>query len=389
MRKVKIGIIGCGVICHIYINNIKSMYEWLEIVACADRVLPKAQEVAEKYDLPKACSVEELLADSAIEMVINLTIPIAHTEINQKVLRSGKHVYCEKPLALTLQDAKETIELAKSKGLMLGCAPETFMGAGPQTCRKIIDEGWIGKPVSATANMTSYGVETWHASPEFYYKEGAGPMMDMGPYYLTALVHLLGPIEKLGCFASIGTAQRKIFSQPLKGKTIDVEVSTTYTGMIAFESGVQANINMSFDIWHSNLPKLEIYGTEGTLIIPDPNMFGGEIKIFRKEKVLDAIQSQIFSGKEPSSSIKYENLQVVPQIYQQPFENMRGMGILDMAFALVNGRKHRANEELAFHVTEALLGFDQSAKNGTLYQMVSTCSRPMPLPQGFELGELD
>ncbi len=389
MRRVKIGIIGCGVISHIYISNIKAMYEWLEIIACADLMLSKAQGVASQYAIKKACTVEELLADSEIEMVINLTIPIAHTEINQRILMSGKHVYCEKPLALTLKDARATIELAASKGLMLGCAPETFMGASLQTCRKIIDEGWIGKVVSATANMTTFGAETWHASPEFFYKNGAGPMMDMGPYYLTALVALLGPIDRLGCFSSIGMTKRTIHSEPLWGKTIDVDVPTTYTGIISFEMGVQANITMSFDMWLSQLPKFEIYGTEGTLMIPDPNMFGGEIKIFRKERVIDALQSKRFGGPELSYSTKYEDLQVMPQVYQQPLEFMRGMGPLDMAFALVNGRKHRANEALAYHVTEALLGFDQSAKKGEIYQMESTCLRPEPLPLGLKLGELD
>lgn len=389
MRKVKIGIIGCGVICHTYISNIKAIYKWLEIIACADVLIEKAEEVARKYDIPKACSCQELLEDCEVEIVVNLTIPTAHTEINQRALNSGKHVYCEKPLALSLKDAKESIELAKKRGLMLGCAPETFLGAGLQTCRKVMDEGWIGKPLSATANMTSYGVETWHASPEFYYKSGGGPMMDMGPYYMTALVALLGPIHQVGCFATVGKIKRKIYSEPLRGKIIDVEVPTTYSGIMDFENGVIANINMSFDIWHSTLPKLEIYGTEGTLFIPDPNMFGGQIKIFRKEKVLDSVQSMIYNGKELRYSTDYKDLQEVPQIYQQPLENMRGLGVLDMAYALVGGRKHRANETLAYHVTEALLGFEKCAKEGTIYQMESSCLRPNPLPLGGGLGELD
>ena len=389
MRNVKIGIIGCGVISHTYISNIKSMFQWLDIVACASGHVEKAKAVAEKYSIPNAYTVEELLADSEIEIVINLTTPDAHTEINQKILNAGKHVYCEKPFALNLKDAKETLELAKSKGLMVGCAPETFLGAGLQTCRKAIDEGWIGRPIAATVNMISHGVETWHASPEFYYKRGGGPMLDMGPYYLTAMVALLGPISQTACFSSIGNKTRTIYSNPLRGNKINVEVPTTYTGIMEFESGVHANINMSFDVWLSNLPKFEIYGTEGTLFVPDPNMFGGKIKIFRKERVLDSLNSSFYGGKEVNYSRNYEDLQELPQIYEEPLEYMRGLGVLDMAFALVNGRKHRTSEDLIYHVTEALLSFDTAVRNDVVYKMQSTCSRPKPMPTGLAFGELD
>ncbi|MDP4090212.1 MAG: Gfo/Idh/MocA family oxidoreductase [Bacillota bacterium] len=389
MRKVKIGIIGCGVISNTYISNIKAMFSYLEIVACADINIDRAREMAKKYSIPKAYSTEELLADPEIEIAVNLTIPSVHAEVNQKALLAGKHVYCEKPFALSLEDAEATMELARSKGLRIGVAPETFLGAGIQTCRKAIDEGWIGKPIAATANMVSSGTETWHSSPEFFYKKGAGPLLDMGPYYITALVTLLGPIGQTSCFSSIGNPQRRIYSNPLRGKMIDVEVPTTYTGIMKFESGVHVNMNMSFDVWFSNLPKLEIYGTEGTLIVPDPNMFGGQIKIFRKERVLDSISGSMYGEKKSQDTNPYEHLQEIPQVYQQPLEYMRGLGVLDMAYALVNGRKHRANEELAYHVTEAMLSFDIAEKEGIVYKMKSTCSRPDPLPKGMEFGELD
>jgi predicted dehydrogenase len=270
---------------------------------------------------------------------------------------------------------------------MVGCAPETFLGAGLQTCRKIIDDGWIGTPISATANMISYGTETWHSSPEFFYKKGSGPMLDMGPYYITALVSLLGPISKTACFASIGNKTRKIYSNPLRGQFISAEVPTSYSGIMEFESGVHANINMTFDAWMSSLPKLEIYGTEGTLLLPDPNMFGGKVKIFRKEKVLDSLG--LYHGQEKEYSTAYEDLQEMPQIFQQPSEYIRGLGVLDMAYALVNGRKHRTSEELIYHVTEAMLSFDDAAQDGTVYHMTSTCSRPHPLMIGSDIGELD
>ena len=389
MRKVKIGFIGCGVISHTYLSNIKAMFPWLEIVACSATTLGKAKEVDKRYEIPKALSTEELLQDPEIEIVVNLTTPAVHTEINRRILDAGKHLFCEKPFALSLGEAEELMELARSKSLMVGCAPDTFLGAGLQTCRKAIDEGWIGKPVMVTANMTSHGTETWHTNPEFYYKKGAGPMLDMGPYYLTALVALLGPISRTACFKSIGSSTRTIYSNPFRGRTIEVEVPTSYNGILQFESGVQGNINMSFDVWHSTLPKLEIYGTEGTLILPDPNMFGGKIKIFRKEKVLDSLNQGFYNGTERPYSTAYDDLQELPQVYEEPLEYMRGLGIMDMAYALVNQGKHRANEEFTFHVTEALLSFDEAANENKVYQMTSTCSRPAPVPLGKKFGEFD
>lgn len=387
MRRVKVGIVGCGVISHTYISNIQSMFKWLDITACSSLHIENAIKTADRYGIPKACSTEELLAVQEIEIVINLTSPDVHTEINKQILNAGKHLYCEKPFALSLDDAKEVLALAKSKGLMVGAAPETFLGAGLQTCRKVIDEGWIGTPISATANMICHGHETWHASPEFYYKEGAGPMLDMGPYYLTALVSLLGPISRTACFSRIGNKERRIYSLPNRGKAIEVEVPTTYTGIMEFASGVSANINMTFDVWMSGMPKLEIYGSEGTLILPDPNLFGGKIKIMRKEKVLDALN--MYGGEGSSYSTEYDELQEIPQIYMQPMEYIRGLGVLDMAYALVYGRKHRTNEELIYHVTEALLSFDEAARTGKVYNMTSTCERPELIPRGYDIGELD
>ncbi len=389
MRKVKIGLIGCGVISHTYISNIKSMFPWLEILACSATSAEKARKVADRYGIRGALSTAELLADPEIELVVNLTTPAVHTEINRQILKAGKHLFCEKPFALSLGEAKEILDLAKESGRMVGGAPETFLGAGLQTCRKVIDDGWIGRPVMVTANMTSHGTETWHEAPEFYYKKGAGPMLDMGPYYLTALVALLGPISTTACFSSTGRTERTIYSNPLRGSAIAVEVPTSYTGILQFASGVHCSINMSFDIWHSTLPKLEIYGTEGTLIVPDPNMFGGKIKIFRKEKVLDSLNQSFLSGKDRPYSTSYEDLQEIPQLFEEPLEYMRGLGIMDMAYALVKGRKHRANEELIYHVTEALLSFDKAAEERSVYRMSSTCERPEPVPLGRKFGELD
>jgi predicted dehydrogenase len=222
MNKVKVGIIGCGNISDIYFRNLMQTFQITEVAACADLIAERAAEKAKEFNVPKACSVEELLADPEIRIVVNLTIPAAHTEINLAALNAGKHVHCEKPLAITREDGKKVMDLAKEKGLLAGCAPDTFLGGGLQTCRKLVDDGWIGAPVAATAFMTCHGHESWHPSPEFYYQVGGGPMFDMGPYYLTALVSLLGPARRVTGSARISFPQRTITSAPKFGKIIDV-----------------------------------------------------------------------------------------------------------------------------------------------------------------------
>jgi predicted dehydrogenase len=391
MRKVKVGIIGCGVICETYLRNLIEIYKKLEVVAVADMFPEKAKAMAEKFGVPKWCSVEELLADPEIEMVANLTIPAAHKEVNIAALKAGKHVYCEKPFALNLEDAEEIIKLAESKGLLLGCAPDTILGAGIQTCRKIIEDGWIGTPIAATANMICSGHEKWHPAPVFYYKEGGGPMLDMGPYYIAALVSLLGPIDKVSCFAKKSFNKRAILSQPLRGTEIDVEVNTHYAGLMEFKSGLIANINMSFDIWLSNQPCIEIYGTEGTLVVPDPNMFGGTVKLLRGNNMVDSIEG--LSVGEAVDRIHspemFEFFKEVPLAYNKITDNMRGLGMLDMAYALIEGREHRTNGQFAYHVLEALGSFDIAAEEGRSYVMQSTCKQPAPIPTGLEIGTLD
>ena len=389
MRKVKVGIIGCGVISDIYLENLISTFKVTEVKACADLFPDKAKESADKFNVPKACSVEELLADPEIEIVVNLTIPAAHTEINLAALNAGKHAYCEKPLALNMDDAKKTLQKAQDKNLLLGCAPDTFLGAGLQTCRKIIDDGMIGEPVGATANFVCHGHETWHPAPEFYYKEGAGPMMDMGPYYLTALVSLLGPINQLSCFARKTFEERTITSKAQKGKKVGVDVLTHYSGIIEFKNGAIVNINKSFDVWLSNLPCLEIYGTEGTLIASDPNTFGGPVKVLLGKDMVDSVDGMDVGEavEKIHSDEMFEFFNEIPLIYQNKSENMRGAGVVDMAYALIEGRKHRTSGDLIYHVTEALTSFDKSAKEGTIYKMVSTCNRPEELSSGPEPEE--
>lgn len=374
MRTIKIGLIGCGVISDIYFQNI-AKFDIMEVVACADLIPEKAKAKAKDYDIPKACSVSDILNDPDIDMVLNLTIPESHAEITLAALNAGKHAYSEKPLAVELADGQQIVKLAEEKGLLVGCAPDTFLGGRLQTMRKIIDEGWIGRPVAATAFMACHGHECWHPGPEFYYKTGAGPMFDMGPYYMTALVTLLGAVKRVSGSTAVSFPQRRITSEPLNGKIIDVEVPTHITGTLEFENGAIATVLTSFDIWDSHLPNLEIFGSEGTLSIVDedplagPNLFEGKILLRRK----DQSDWNGFPNDIPRHSATEWNSIPTAFGYNQ---NSRGVGLADMCYAIVNKRDNRVNGNTACHVLEIMHGFHIAAKEGKYYQMKSTCKRP-------------
>lgn len=387
-RTIGIGIVGCGTISDVYLENITKHYQNLRIVACADLFMEKAQQTKEKYHLPKACTVDELLADVEVEIVVNLTIPLAHYEINMKALNAGKHVYCEKPLALSLDEADEIVRTAAAKGLMAVSAPDTYLGAGAQTCRKLIDEGVIGTPIGFTANMVCAGHELWHPAPAFYYRRGAGPMLDMGPYYITTLVFLLGPIRKISCFAVKGRPVRNILGEPQES-----EVPTHYTGIMEFANGAVGTVTMSFDVWDSGLPMLEVFGTEGALSVPDPNMFCGDISLFRGKnltEMLDQVTEPHPAKIMTMIARKEECREKVAPLFPaapEPDCNMRGLGVSDMAQALIDGRESRLNAELCRHVVEALTAFEISSDTGRTYEMKTTCGRPQPMAQDAELWE--
>jgi predicted dehydrogenase len=354
MKKLKIGIIGCGNISSIYMENCPK-FPQLELVACADLDVERAQSQAEKFGVPKACSVEELLADPAIELVINLTIPKAHASVCIQALEAGKHVYTEKPLAVTREEGRQILETAKKHNLLVGSAPDTFLGAGIQTAINLIEQGEIGVPIGASAFMICRGHEHWHPDPAFYYDNGGGPMFDMGPYYLTALVALLGPIKRISGSTRISYQERTVLSTPKAGTKIEVSTPTHISGVIDFDSGVIGSITTSFDAFGgTSLPPIEIYGSEGTLLVPDPNTFGGPVKI-RKRDEKEFIEVPLAYG------------------YSQ---NNRGLGVADMARAILEGGKYRANSELAYHVLEAMHGFHDSSDSGKHYLMESTCERP-------------
>ena len=358
-KTTKIGIIGCGNISDIYLQA-DNKFKILEIVACADLMPERAQAKAAKHNIPKACSPEELLADSDIEIVVNLTIPQAHAEVALAAVEAGKSVYNEKPLAINLKDGELLLQAAQAKNVRVGCAPDTFLGGGLQTCRKLIDEGQIGRPVAATAFMMSPGHEHWHPDPGFFYQIGGGPMFDMGPYYLTALVSMLGPVRRVTGSAQISYPERTITSQPKSGQKITVEVPTHVVGVLDFAGGAVGTIITSFDVWAAQLPRLEIYGTEGTLSVPDPNTFGGPVRLRR-------------AGSDTWTE--------VPLTHNHT-ENSRGLGVADLAYAIQENRPHRANGEMAYHVLEIMHAIHTASQQGQHLELTSRCQRPTLLTPG-------
>lgn len=368
MEKVKVGVIGCGTISDRYLTWCPK-FTILEVTACADIVAERAQQKAAQYGI-RAQTIDELLANPEIEIVLNLTVPDVHADVSLAAIRAGKSVYSEKPLALKRANGQEILAAAREQGVLLGCAPDTFLGGGLQTCRKLIDDGWIGTPVAAVAFMAGHGPESWHPAPDFFYQVGGGPMFDMGPYYLTALIHLLGPVRRVTGSTRISFPQRIATSDRLPpeeyGRTIDVEVPTHVAGVLDFEAGPVGTLVTSFDVWAHHLPRIEIYGSEGSLSAPDPNTFRGPVKLRR-------------AGADEWSDI--------PLSHSSDVE--RGIGVADMAYALRTGRPHRASGELAYHVLDVMHAVHESSEGGQHVTITSTVERPAPLPSALAPGTLD
>jgi len=358
MKKAKIGVVGCGAIVDIYMENLTKTFTNTEIIGVCDLIDERAERVKTQYNIPrKYKDMHELFADEAVDIVLNLTRPYEHYDVSMAAIAAGKHVYAEKPLGATLEEGIKIRDAADAKGVMIGGAPDTFLGAGIQTCRKLIDDGYIGRPVAASAFMVGRGHETWHPDPEFYYKHGGGPMLDMGPYYITALVNLLGAVKSVSGLTAKSLPTRLITSQPHYGKVVEVETPTHIAGQMNFAGGAIGTVITSFDVYAHNLPIIEIYGTEGSLSVPDPNYFGGPIRLYRPEQ---------------------QSFLEMPLVFGYP-ENSRGLGIADMARAIETGSAPRASVDLTFHVLETMTGFARSAETKSQIEMTSALERPAPM----------
>lgn len=358
MKKTNVAMIGVGSISGIYLKNITQLFSQLHLIGVCDLVRERAEKAQEEYQVPKLYeTMYDAFKDPEVDIVLNLTRPYEHYEVTKAALEAGKAVYSEKPLAATWQEGKELAELAESKGLPLGGAPDTFLGAGIQTCRKLIDDGMIGRPIGAAAFMICHGHETWHPDPEFYYQHGGGPMMDMGPYYITALINLLGGVKAVTGVVSKGFDERIITSEPKKGTKIQVEVPTSVNGILHFDSGAVGTIFTTFDVFYDKQARLEIYGTEGTLRVPDPNGFGGPIELLRPQEGVFKEMPLLFEYKE----------------------NSRALGLADMAKALQTDGEIKADYRQTRHVLEILTSFERSSSTHAMVELETHYDRHEPM----------
>lgn len=358
MNKTKIAMIGVGDISGIYLENIHHMFRNLELIGVCDLVREKAERAAEKYNIPRIYeTMQDAFADPEVEIILNLTRPYEHFDVSMAALKAGKHVYSEKPLAATLEEGRQLVAEATKNKLLLGGAPDTFMGAGMQTCRRLIEDGFIGEPVGGAAFMICHGHETWHPDPAFYYKHGGGPMMDMGPYYLTALVNLLGRVKQVTGFAKTSFAQRTITSQPKFGEVVEVEVPTWTNGILHFENGATVTIFTTFDVYYDQQARFEIFGSKGSMKLPDPNCFDGSIQVLRPEDGAWKDMPLLFGHKE----------------------NSRAYGLSDMAEALKVGSDFRAGCQQTLHVLEIMEKIVESSKQGRILEIESPYNRCAPV----------
>ncbi|MCB5291123.1 Gfo/Idh/MocA family protein [Arthrobacter sp. SO3] len=354
-KPVNIGIIGCGAIIAQYLANFRRL-EDINLVAVADLDPARAQAVADSYDGVRALTVDTLLAADDVELVLNLTIPAAHAEIALRAIAAGKSVYGEKPLAATAAEARQVLDAARTAGVAVGCAPDTVLGTGIQTARKAIDDGLIGRPISATATMVTPGHERWHPNPDFYYQPGGGPLLDMGPYYVSALVTLLGPVVSVTGVASHTRDERTIGSGPREGQIVPVAIDTHVTGVLVHASGALSTLVMSFDAVKTKSANIEVHGEHGSLAVPDPNHFAGDVQLF----VLGADDWEtlpVSAGYEDSG---------------------RGFGIADLVRTPA-GQEPRAGGALAFHALDVMESLLESAHTGAAVRIDSTAARPAPV----------
>ena len=384
MSALKLGVIGLGDICHAYLSNLQKYPEKVELYACACRTPAKAEEKKAKYGFQKAyADGDSLIRDPDVDMILNLTTPAAHYRYNLEALKAGKHVYSEKPLAATFAEGQEILELARQKGLYVGCAPDTFMGARVQTIRRLMDEGTTGKITGGTASCICRGWEWFHPNPEFFYQAGGGPVLDIGPYYMTALLSLLGPVASVCAMGVQPQAERVIRSGPRAGERfcVEPEIMTSVMAVLQFRSGAVVSYTMS---WDSVMPRLELYGEKATVVMCDedpnggPNLFGGELLV----KDESTYRWKHMPRQEGDEEIPWEVAEVRHPYAAVSFvENDRGIGLVDTADAIREGRMNRASGDMALHMLEVSEAILVSAREHRYVETKTTFSIPEAMPQ--------
>lgn len=357
-----VGIIGCGNISSAYMS-LGPLFKGIQVLACADINLEAAQARAEEYSID-AHSVDDLLARDDIAIVVNLTVPAAHFEICSKILDAGKHVYSEKPFVLSKAEGEALIKKANASGLRIGSAPDTFLGGSHQLARHLIDTGRVGKILSGTAVVQSHGAESWHPNPDFFYLPGAGPVLDIGPYYIANLVQLIGPVKEVMAMSSSGSSTRTIGSGPREGEQVPVKTPTTIHSILRFESGAQITLLTSWDVWSQSHANMELYGENGSLFIPDPNFFGGDVRFTEQQE-----DQPLPSWDHPFSINNYED---------DKQANYRGAGLSDMAIAITENRPHRCSAEFAHHVVDVMTSILEAGESGKTVPVTTDCERPEP-----------
>jgi predicted dehydrogenase len=371
-KPLRVGVLGCGNISDTYLTR-SAEFDALEVVACADLDQARAEAQATRYGV-RALSPEALIADAGIDLVINLTPPTTHAKVGLAVLEAGKHLYTEKPLGVTLEEGRALAAAAAAVGKRIGCAPDTFLGGGHQLARRLVDEGAIGRPVAGTIAFMTHGMEHWHPNPAFFFQPGGGPVLDIGPYYVTAMVNLIGPVRRVSALATRGFPERTITSEgPRRGERIPVEVDTHVAGALEFACGTVVSLVTSWDVWAEQLFRLDLFGSEGTLLLPDPNFFGGASRLSRR--------GEPFEPVEPTGLPYASDNRVTTR--GTSVADYRIIGVVDMARAIQEGRPHRCSGELALHVLEVLTALGRSAEEGRAVPIETPCTRPEPLVEAL------
>ena len=364
MEKLGVGIIGCGNISTAYLK-LAPLFKDIEVRGVADLNAEAAKAQADAFGVT-AHSVEGLLAADDIDIVVNLTIPAAHFAVTKSILEAGKHAYSEKPLVLTLDEGEQLRSIATAKGLRVGSAPDTFLGGTHQQARQIIDAGEVGKIIAGTAHVMGHGMEMWHPNPDFFYQPGAGPVLDIGPYYVTNLIQLIGPVKRVAALATKSFATRKITSQPRAGEEIPVDTPTNIHALLDFENGATITLSTSWDVWAHRHANMELYGTDGSLFVPDPNFFGGTLEIAGEDGEIKEIDAWAhpFGVKNDENNSR---------------ANYRTAGLADMAQGIKEGRAHRCSLELAIHAVNVMTSILTSGETGSFIDLTTTCERPAAL----------